>query len=724
MGANGTGTLVFQGPSGKTFTLDLSNTTSGDFSFKGNLQLIGGGANLTATFNKDMIGNIGAQINGNSNAGTLKANFNNGAKLTGNIQTGIKDTVGGNDFTKKEVIFDGAGNATDIVMQGNIIAYGTGYGGNLNKEKGNHVTFTKGSMQGNIEARIDGAARQGYNKITLGQQDSKITGNILAAGGTNEAIFSNGGVIEGVIHDDQGANTSSKNIINFNGNGNASIKSSDNNTTTAVIKISIGTNTITFNNTGEQNIIGTIQSNSSSYSYTAGSNTISFSSGSSAKISGNVYSSNGKNTITFSSNAKNAKNEIDGMVDAHGGNNDIFFGTRPTDSNNAITASGNATSKITHGIYARDGSATIVFATNGDATIGKINTATGSISGSENDALRIMDGGASSNISVSFYGNANNIIDGNIRTSINAAKGIKTTNINFFAGTNKISGNIIVSGYGDAHATNTINFMETSISNEILGNIQANGSGTNKITFNNSATTNSIVGNISASSGTNTITFGEDTSSGGTPKGKASSVANTITGNISANSGTNEITLYTADSTLAINGSITNNAGTNTIKAENGSITIKKAEDSENNISIKAEGGWNATNTIIAKTLDIDVDMILAGNHYNGDQGRKNIITATESGIIKANSIVANNDGININQITLGNNSQIIAKEISAQGKGTNNITLGNNTSSKVSITGDISASGGTNNIKLSQAAPTFFNIPLDSSNTGSNVSD
>ncbi|RDU73616.1 hypothetical protein CQA57_04760, partial [Helicobacter anseris] len=579
IGNTGNGTLYVDlgSQTGKTFVLDLSKTQTGNTSFAGNITVTGGannadlkfketfkgniilrgyGANLTATFEKEMIGNIGGiGGNGSSSAGTLTAKFNNGAKLTGNIQTGRADDA--NDFVKNEVTFDGANNATDIVMKGNITSYGTGYA-NLppDETRGNHVTFAKGSLEGNIEARGRNS-RNGFNevKFTDASGGQKIKGDILASGTISNA----------------------KNSVSFSGTG----------TVEGNVNATVGTNILTFG--------GTTNS-----------------------ITGSVSAGNGSNTITFGTTATSsgqtktsAINTISKGISASGGTNTI------TANNSEITINGSITNNA--------GTNTIK-AENGNITIKKAENLNGSMI-----------------IQVNGGGNATNTISAQTLTidvdKIEASGNWASANKNVITSTTNgtLKTNTITASTGKTPSTNTINFTSGVV--EVgSGGISASG-GKNDIVTN----TITISGDISASSGTNTITANANNNSG-----------------------------------ITINSNITNDSGTNTIKAENGNITITKKDG-----KIETRGGWVATNTITAKNITIDVNSITAV-YTNNNSKSTNTITATESGNITAN--------------------------ITAQNKGTNNITL-NGTGSN-SITGNITAGGGTNNILIKNAATSIPSTP------------
>ncbi|RDU71899.1 hypothetical protein CQA57_07350, partial [Helicobacter anseris] len=776
----------------KSLKLDLSGVNSSATALKGNLVVNGGRAQqyygenkFEATFGGDVEGNI--TIQAGSGGGDVRTDFTFGGNVTGDIivkndynsTSGAPNGIAGgvNNFTfdggsNKNINITGSiknesnssrlnisiTNTNEAKIIGQISAHASGQAGNgINTitlsgttknliQDQNRAIESRGAtnkiifegLNSSIEGEIYGTASAygdpASNTITFNStSNNSIIGNIyVTTGATNTINFASGNsnTIQGKIHDSDSTGTTSKNIINFNGNGVAEIKSSDNNTSTAVIVSSIGTNTITLNNTGEQNIIGTIQSISNSYNYNGGSNTISFFGGSSAKISGNVYSSAGKNTITFSSNAKN---EIDGMVDANSGNNDIFFGTRPTDSNNAITASGNATSKITHGIYARDGSATIVFATNGDATIGKIE--------SSDEAIRIVDGGANSQVTVDFYGNANNTIDGGIKAQVNAALGTKSTQITFHAGNNNIiNGNISSTGYGRIQGVNTINFTNGT-TNQLNGSVTAGEGGVNNITF-SSTSTNTISGNIQATGGTNTITstngFALENSQITSSSGSNSITTNAISGMVSfiGTSGGKNTIEATSSGDLAITQGIystvwndNSNRG-NTITLANGDLTIgsfnSNVTDGYGDSNGSSLHAWNSGNGNAIILNKAEATLTLKGNITSDGASNGNTITfGGASGILKSSSgdTISANGKTNINAalLKIQNNSSDIGTLTTTGGTTTLTLTQTNNGG----LDGNISTTSGTTKLTFTQDSGTYSVSGIFStSNAGQNIFD
>ena len=152
-----------------TITVSAGNTTiTGLTTLHGNIiRTDGNNSNGIITFDTktNMIGNITRNGGlGSPSVGDLTVNFKAGSTLQGNIQTGVLGN--GNDYSSNQVTFSGTTNVTDIVMKGDIISYGTGVGNNTTPDNGNHITFTNGSMQGNVTAH-EQSGRGGYNTITF-----------------------------------------------------------------------------------------------------------------------------------------------------------------------------------------------------------------------------------------------------------------------------------------------------------------------------------------------------------------------------------------------------------------------------------------------------------------------------------------------------------------------------------------------------------------------------
>ena len=182
---------------------------------------------------------------GDPNVGNVIVNIMQGSGFTGNIQTGLASN--GNDFSSNQVTFSGARDANGTgatVFVGNIISYGTGSGGRLDTDNGNHVTFQEGSMEGNIRALSTAPSNEnwvtkGYNEVIFsGNMGQNITGSIEASGsGQNKIVFSGTGAkkLTGSITAGSATNGGGRNTITSTGGtltlggGNGSVISAQNN---------------------------------------------------------------------------------------------------------------------------------------------------------------------------------------------------------------------------------------------------------------------------------------------------------------------------------------------------------------------------------------------------------------------------------------------------------------------------------------------------------------
>lgn len=181
----------------------------------GNSQAISG--NITDDGSYDSTTDQTANIN-LSTSGTATVNLTNGAVLTGTI-TADSDKQ---KQTKNVVTFEGAQQADKVVLIGNIESSGTAKANyDYDETYGNHITFTAGSMQGNITANLTGINQSpGYNDVTF--TNGKLIGSISALGGSkNKVTFSANSSISGGITAQGGV--SSKNEIIFSGEGESTI---------------------------------------------------------------------------------------------------------------------------------------------------------------------------------------------------------------------------------------------------------------------------------------------------------------------------------------------------------------------------------------------------------------------------------------------------------------------------------------------------------------------
>ena len=237
IGSTGTGTMTIDfgigSDTARDFTLDLSDTSAGNFSYKRNLVVKAGKGYLdtgSSTFNgyfkKAFIGNITLERTVSGNAGWAK----NKLTFDSGIQGDISPKAGTNTITFND------GN-----LEGSISALTTG---STFANPVNHITFAKtASITGNISADSGPWDIGSQNNIkfkangTIGSSSSPST--ITAPGGNNTITF----VGDGTIY--------------------ANLQS------TSTPYGSVGTNTINFQGTGTNTINGNITGNGAK-------NTISF----------------------------------------------------------------------------------------------------------------------------------------------------------------------------------------------------------------------------------------------------------------------------------------------------------------------------------------------------------------------------------------------------------------------------------------------------------------
>ncbi|MCE3047831.1 hypothetical protein LW138_07080, partial [Helicobacter sp. faydin-H17] len=338
--------------SGESKTIDLSNQTPK----KANIQSDINGGSLTIK-NGTLEGNIGGQVLESPSTKGLTVTFEN-AIMKGNIQTGRgQNSSDGNDFQRKDVIFKGKNNS-DIVLEGDIISYGSGYGNSLDRNRGNHVVFETGSMKGNIYAKRDGYQRVGYNEVTFKGEGAKLEGNVGAFGGsskgnvssTNRVVFEQSGSIQGKISADGFLQYQTfflgKNEIIFKGNGTNTIEKASSQTSDLdVIVAYTGINEILFDNHGTNIIKGNIVAtdewgNYYSWNGRESVNTITFNGTGPNTIEGDVLAKKSKyegnyshkNTITFNGGTLNT---IKGKISTDNNTDDKYSGQNTLTLNNA-----------------------------------------------------------------------------------------------------------------------------------------------------------------------------------------------------------------------------------------------------------------------------------------------------------------------------------------------------------------------------------------------------
>ncbi|RDU73005.1 hypothetical protein CQA57_06070, partial [Helicobacter anseris] len=733
---NGKGTLEFDfAPSStngswnsdflkyRSMVLNLTGTSMYNdkaTSLVGNLVIKGGraqkyyGENLfEANFTGDVVGNIDIQ----QGSGDVRTKFTFKGDLIGNITA---DNYYSSTNGAPSGIYGGENTFTfngdkDQKLEGNISV----------TRAVNNIVFS-GSHNNSIIGNGDGYTIKAAGNAAFQNATNNITFEDTATG-TN--------TITGRIGADGYGKSYGTNTITFKAGTNSITKIADD----YVITTTGGKNTITMNGTSAT-ITGNIQAKAVNSTSTESLNTINMGADTN-KIMGNISATpfNGtqaNNIITFTKGASTITGDI----------NAIYQGSGAT---NTIKANGSSTSLAINGkITANVGGKNTI------TTEGATSLTENILNNNTNDVLYALGG-----TNMVTLAGTNTTITGNINASTTESVVVGNNEVVINStGTNAIKGDIVAKQYNKG-STNTINFNAGN-TNTITGNITS--SGINTITFSSASSANTISGNISASSGTNTISFA-GTSNTVSSSLSANAGTNTITAKNTATSGTgnNNITLtvgsenYDADSTTQTITATGGGTAKNIISADNLTLNVKTMSATTNSIKTTNNQNIIGNYTAAANGTPESITGLTTGNIHIGSvetsntaEGKsktgvaKNTISLL-AGTLTIDSLTANygdneitsnatstfgtinatNNGINT--VTLNGNTNTITGNISVNAGGTNNITLGNNTSNnKVSITGDISASGGTNNIKLSQAAPTFFNIPLDSSNTGSNVSD
>ncbi|RDU72448.1 hypothetical protein CQA57_06800, partial [Helicobacter anseris] len=446
---------------------------------------------------------------------------------------------------------------------------------------------------------------------------------------------------------------------------------------------------------------------------------------------GNFYNAvSHKNEITFQSTAS-----LKGNLDASAGNNTITFENGNLEGNvsasakystyqvakNTIIFKGDS-NKITGNVTASAGAYVGGYGTN-DITFEK----GGSIGTSGSNTITASGGNNTITFnSVSSDTNEDATINANINASTTSGGGYFTNIIAFNGtGTNTINGNITAQ-----QSKNTITFGATTTSgvqnkanstNSITGNITASG-GTNEITLNTTDSTLAINGGITSNAGTNTIkadsgtlTIGKNSSSGTSKYSITANGGGTATNTISAKTLTIDVDKieatgnYNSINKNEITSTTNGTLKTNTITASNGKMPSEnKITFDENNGSIEVgSGGISASsgkNEIKANTITINGNVTSAwGNNTINATGAIKIGSQDKKVTISNDSNAATSNAKNT--ITGGDGSAIYAdvKLLKGNDKVSNNITLNGNSS----ITGDITANAGTNNISIKGTATT-----------------
>lgn len=660
-GENGAGTPA---ASRAKNTIELN-----DLRITGDVNAFRGGENALKLTQGDIIGNILAQEVGQNNLSieqnsqvTILGTFyareggrndiklldNSNISITSNNNDKVFQAVGqGSTNTIQEI----NANATTGTITGNIYA----------EEKGaNNFTARKLLITGNI------VSYDGTNTISLGDtQDSGIVGNLLAdsanAGGqahsNNSITLNRSAKLEGYLQA-QGTSTEKKatNTITLNndsylnlvggnitdegggqlGTGNDAIFSETLQAYNHIIDQTNGNtqSTITGNIFAKDNTRDATQQ---------GGNDITLKH---VAITGDIVAqTSGKNTLTLGMTGKNSSIAGNILANDTGTNtltlHDVTLNTR--DRSIQATADNNA------------GETTNTLTLRGNSTITDMYLIAnqvqenGNTIGETSNTITLND---TSTIKLIASPEGNAILTHGVKS--------KTTIEDKGTGTHSINGKII----GSFDGKNNITLKKVSMS----GNIEAISSGVNTITFGENATSGTFDGDIIAltkfSSSENIITFNGMTI-GGTALGKIS-----------------------ADSE-------SNNGGKNTIKLDKNS--------SLGNYWVDAHGE-NSTNTItladtaskLALMRDVESGYAI---HARGKQAKNTITGAANTASHTIDGIIQANDGggndITLYQLTM--TGDIIAEE-----QGTNTLTIGN-TTGQSTITGNIEANDGENTLNVTK---------------------
>ena len=629
IGSTGTGTMTIDfgigSDTARDFTLDLSDTANGNFSYKGNLVVKAGKGYLdtgSSTFNgyfkKAFIGNITLERTVSGNAGWAK----NKLTFDSGIQGDISTKAGTNTITFND------GN-----LEGSISALNSG---DSFANPVNHITFEKtASITGDISASSGSWTLNPQNNITFKANgtigSSSRSSTITSLGGNNTITF----VKDGTIY----ANLQST-------RSNAAI---------------VGTNTINFQGTGTNTINGNITGNSAN-------NTISFTGANSTNtIVGNLSAGttdrggSGANTITAKNNGGSVDLTINGNILTDAGTNSITVENGTLTIKKANTASSDIVIKGNGGLA---GSNTISAKTL-TITVDKIEASRdnadgghsnyqNSITATENNTsstLTATNGIVAKNSVSSQNSNTIDIKQGTLTINAGGIEGSNGGNNTITAGVMNITGDVAVfGGYTSKNSLTLTGSSDSNISGKlsvvgqhnvkdsqntlkingagkltISGGIEARSNGINSITLTNGSLETS---SIATTSGSNTIN-----STG------AGSV--TLTGGIDNNAGTTSIittgtgtfTLNNSNATISTYGGAT----ANTKIQSKGALTLKLKS-----IQVTSDGNPNNTNTIIAENAGNNQITVSDGIQTNHGKGITNLAINGNSSNTTSSSLTAN----------------------------------------------------------------------------------
>ena len=709
IGSTGTGTMTIDFGIGsdtvRDFTLDLSDTANGNFSYKGNLVVNAGQTLGTASstfngyFKKVFIGNITLKRTESKNAGWAKNNFTFDSGIQGNIST----EAGTNTITFKD------GN-----LEGSISALNSGesFGNPVN-----NITFEKtASITGDIHASSGPWILNPQNNIkfkadgTIGS--SSKSSAITSLGGNNTITF----VKDGTIY----ANLQST-------RSNAAI---------------VGTNTINFQGTGTNTINGNITGNSAK-------NTISFTGANSTNtIVGNLSAGTtdrggaGENTITAKNSGGSVDLTINGNIFTESGTNSITVENGTLTIKKADAASSDIVIKGHGGLAGKN----IISAKTLKITVDKIEASRGkadggdsnyqnSITATENNAdstLTAANGIVAKNSAKSQNSNTIDIKQGTLTINAGGIEGSNGGNNTITAGVMNITGNVAVFGgytsknsltltgssnsnisgklsaVGQYNVKNSQNTLEIKGTGKltISGGIEAADHGINSITLTNgsletsSITTTTEGSNTINSTGSVTLTDGIDNDAGTT------SIITT---------GTGTFTLNNPNATISTNGGLTANT-----KIQSAGALILKLKS----IQVNSNGNSTNTNTIIAEAQSGNKIEIADGIQTKHDRGITNLAingnsSDTTSSSLTANIINSGSTNIILQDTTwapttLKKAGSSISSGVLTNNSGTTNLvirTTGTITqNNKIPIYG-INALGGQTNIAMQGDASAVANL-------------
>ena len=648
IGSTGTGTMTIDFGIGsdtvRDFTLDLSDTANGNFSYKGNLVVKAGKGYLdtgSSTFNgyfkKAFIGNITLERTVSGNANWAKNNLTFDSGIQGNIST----KAGTNTITFND------GN-----LEGSISAFTSG-GSFANPV--NHITFKQAaSITGNISTDRGYWDINPQNNITFEANgtigSSSKTSTITALGGNNTIIFKKDGTIYANLH------------------SNSSISSNEE------------ANTIKFQGTGTNTISGDILTNAGTNSITVENGTLTIKKANTASsdivIKGNGGLA-GKNTIS----AKTLTITVDKIEasrdNADGGHSNYQNSITATENNtsstltaaNGIVAKNSAKSQNSNTIDIKQGTLTIN-AGGIEGSNGGNNTITAGVMNITGDVA--VFGGYTSKNSLTLTGSSNSKISGKLSAvgQYNVKDSRNTLEIN---GTGKltISGGIEAADHGINSITLTNGSLETSsITTTTEGSNTINSTGSVTLTdgIDNNAGTTSII-----TTGTGTFTLNNPNATISTNGG--------LTANTKIQSkGALTLTLKS----LQVN-SDGNSTNTNTIIAEaQGGNTIKITDGIQTNhgkgITNLAINGNSSDTTSSSLTANIinsgSTNIILQDTTWAPSALKKITTSQPDSGVLTNNSGVTN--FVTRATGTISQNGSIPIYGVNALGGQTNIVMQGN----------------------------------------------